>query len=72
MPLGRFDGRPTSPVNQMLGSGLDARLFSDISNLSGDSPVTPVDQFFVRTRASEGQKFPDPWTISIANLGQKP
>ena len=72
MPLGRFDGRPTSPLNQMLGPGLDARLFTDISDLSGDSPVTPVDRFFVRTRASEGQKLPGPWAISIANRGQKP
>jgi DMSO/TMAO reductase YedYZ molybdopterin-dependent catalytic subunit len=71
MPLGRFDGRPTSPLGQMLGVGLDARLFTDLSDLSGDSPITPVDQFFVRTRASEGQKLPDPWTVSIMGRGQQ-
>jgi len=69
MPLGRFDGRPASPLGQMLGAGLDARLFTDISDLSGDSPITPVDQFFVRTRASDGQKLPNPWTVAIAGRG---
>src|SRR5262245_64601081 len=70
MPLGRFDGRPISPLGQMLGAGLDARLFTDLSDLSGDSPITPVDQFFVRTRASQGQKLPDPWTVSVAGRGR--
>ena len=72
MPLGRFDGRPTSPLGQMLGAGLDARLFTDLSDLSGDSPITPIDQFFVRTRASEGQKLPDPWAVSVMGPGRPP
>lgn len=72
MPLGRFDGRPTSPLGQMLGAGLDARQFTDLTDLSGDSPITPVDQFFVRTRASDGQKFPDPWTVSLASRAHQP
>ena len=45
MPLGRFDGRPLPPLHTLLGTGLDARQFTDISALDVDayelSPVHP-------------------------------
>jgi DMSO/TMAO reductase YedYZ molybdopterin-dependent catalytic subunit len=72
MPLGRFDGRPASPLGQMLGAGLDARLFTDLSDLPADSPVTPVDQFFVRTRASDGQKLLAVWTVGVTGRVKQP
>ena len=40
------------PFGRLLGTGLDARLFTDLSTLTSDKPdtlVTPADQFFVRT-----------------------
>jgi DMSO/TMAO reductase YedYZ molybdopterin-dependent catalytic subunit len=52
VPLGRFDGRPAPPLGQLLGAGLDARLFTDVSGLTPETLVTPTDQFFVRTAAS--------------------
>ena len=52
MPLGRFDGRPTPPLGTLLGAGLDARRFTDVSGLTPETLVTPTDRFFVRTAPS--------------------
>lgn len=49
MPLGRLDGRPVPPLHALLGRGLDARQFTDLSTLSPDRLVTPTDQFYIRT-----------------------
>src|SRR6476661_10649758 len=49
MPLGRFDRRPAPPLNVLLGTGLDARQFTDLSAIDGTSPVTPVERFYIRT-----------------------
>ena len=48
VPFG-VPGAPTTPLNRLLGAGLDARLFTDLSALSNESIVTPSDRFFVRT-----------------------
>src|SRR6266542_2545311 len=65
VPLGLTGGGPTPPFGRLLGSGLDARLFTDLSLLSADKPETlrtPADRFFVRT-ASPSVQPADPWTI---------
>lgn len=49
MPLGRFDGRPTPPLHTLLGAGLDARQFTDLSLVDSDHLTTPSDRFYVRT-----------------------
>lgn len=49
MRLGRLDARPTPPMHTLLGSGLDARQFTDISTLGPEGLITPTPQFFVRT-----------------------
>jgi DMSO/TMAO reductase YedYZ molybdopterin-dependent catalytic subunit len=51
VPLGRFDRRPAPPFHVLLGSGLDARQFTDLSGLDGGGPITPNDRFFIRTSA---------------------
>ena len=62
MPLGA-PGAASPPFGRLLGDGLDARLFTDLSQLVDPSfsnpqsaislpqlsPVTPTDRFFVRT-----------------------
>jgi len=51
VPFGAPGARRT-PLNQLLGSGLDARLFTDLSTVSLQSGlVTPNDRFYVRTAA---------------------
>lgn len=55
MPLGLAGGAQTPPFGRLLGSGLDARLFTDLSIIAADKPdtlVTPADRFYVRTAAS--------------------
>jgi len=49
--LGASGARRT-PLNHLLGSGLDARLFTDLSTLAPQSDlVTPNERFYVRTAA---------------------
>src|SRR5437867_560877 len=41
LPLGGQGAQPAPPFGQLLGSGLDARLFTDLSTLTPDTLVTP-------------------------------
>jgi DMSO/TMAO reductase YedYZ molybdopterin-dependent catalytic subunit len=64
--LGRFDGRPAPPLGTLLGAGLDARQFVDISGLTADALITPSDRFFVRTAASAAtRRDGGPWMLAI-------
>jgi DMSO/TMAO reductase YedYZ molybdopterin-dependent catalytic subunit len=65
MPLGRFDGLPASPLGRLVGAGLDARRFTDISTLTPDTLVTPTDAFFIRTAASAASTRPGAWTLAL-------
>jgi DMSO/TMAO reductase YedYZ molybdopterin-dependent catalytic subunit len=72
VPLGRFDGRPTPAFHVLMGSGLDARRFTDLSSLSEDSLLTPNDKFFVRTTAAPEQVRARPWTIEVGGAAEQP
>jgi DMSO/TMAO reductase YedYZ molybdopterin-dependent catalytic subunit len=63
IPLGDPGVRGTPPFGRLLGSGLDARLFTDLSALSPEKPdtlVTPADHFYVRTAAPSNLRPSDP------------
>ncbi len=64
-------GAVETPLGQMLGgSGLDARLFTDLSRLDRDRLVTPSSDLFVRTAAPPGLAHEAAgWTI---RLGDRP
>ena len=67
-----FVGESRSPLDTLVGSELDGRLFSDLSKLTSENPVPPTEAFYVRTRASpllEGDKG---WQIRVAGLVDKP
>ena len=79
VPLGNPGGAPATPFGRLLGSGLDARLFTDLSQLGlapgtshdasrtgPDAPRTSVGEFFVRTAAPPGPGV-DQWRIALAN-----
>ena len=54
LPLVNPAGGPTPPLERLLGSSLDARLFADLSTLARDKPeslVIPNSRFYVRTAA---------------------
>src|SRR6516162_6385714 len=63
LPLGDPLRRDDPPLNQLLGAGLDARLFTDLSSLASGDTITPNDRFFVRTACPEKAKATDAWTI---------
>jgi DMSO/TMAO reductase YedYZ molybdopterin-dependent catalytic subunit len=75
VPLGNPSGLPATPLNRLLGSGLSARLFTDLSTLSpgaADVRTTPVDRFFVRTACPASLPDPASWTLEIAGLVESP
>ena len=69
MPLGRLDARPKPPLNTLIGSGLDARQFADLSQLDPDRLVPPTDQFFVRTSSPSTLPSLDGWHIDLGGVG---
>src|SRR5690349_15944842 len=59
--------RDAAPLEQMLGAGLDARLFTDLSSLDRGQPITPSPRFFIRTAASP--RLPGaPWKVQLGGL----
>jgi DMSO/TMAO reductase YedYZ molybdopterin-dependent catalytic subunit len=75
VPLGNPGGRPAPPFGRLLGSGLDARLFTDLSPLSAGEPaslVTPNDRFFVRTAVPSTLPGTASWTIRVGGLVHAP
>jgi DMSO/TMAO reductase YedYZ molybdopterin-dependent catalytic subunit len=77
VPLGNPGGAPAPPFGRLLGDGLDARLFTDLSTLSQRStiksevgnpqsaPLTPADKFFVRTAVPSNLPPTDAWTLRM-------
>ena len=62
------------PFGRLVGDGLDARLFTDLSPLgtSASAPVIPNDRFFVRTAAPSNLPPTDMWKIHVGGLVRTP
>ena len=67
LPLGGQGAQPAPPFGRVLGSGLDARLFTDLSTLTRDALVTPTERFFIRTTYSPKVSRAS-WTIEVGGL----
>ena len=67
-----FSGEGRPPMGEVIGTELDGRLFTDLSALTPENPVTPADSFFIRTRASKLLDPSSPWTIQVAGRIEKP
>src|SRR5579872_894868 len=75
VPLGNPGGFPTAPFGRLLGTGLDARLFTDLAELGAKpspSLVTPSDRFFVRTAFPATFDPAAPWSIRVGGLVKAP
>jgi DMSO/TMAO reductase YedYZ molybdopterin-dependent catalytic subunit len=74
VPLGAPGGRSAPAFARLLGGGLDARLFTNLSTLSAgaDVLVTPNDRFFVRTAFPATLQRTASWTIHTAGLVETP
>jgi len=64
------EGHP--PMGTLIGTELDGRLFTDLSTLTPENPVTTTDDFFIRTRASKLLDTASPWTIHVRGMIEKP
>jgi DMSO/TMAO reductase YedYZ molybdopterin-dependent catalytic subunit len=67
-----FSGEGRPPMGEPIGAELDGRLFTDLSTLTPENPVTPSDAVFIRTRASNLLDRSSPWTIHVGGLIEKP
>lgn len=65
-----FRVRPGPPFDRKLGSGLDGRLFTDLSTLQPGQGVTDTERFFIRTAASP--RLPADWSVSVGGLVTRP
>lgn len=63
-----FVGEGRAPLDTLLGTELDGRLFSDLSTLNPENPVPSTEQFYIRTRASELLPDDKSWQIRIGGL----
>ncbi len=62
-------------MNRLLGRGLSARRFTDLSTITPDSTeaaTTPTDSFFVRTACPAPLPDPATWTIDVGGLVDSP
>lgn len=53
------------PMNSPVGAELDGRLFTDLSEAGPDQKVTPIEKFYIRTRASNLLDLRNPWSIQL-------
>jgi DMSO/TMAO reductase YedYZ molybdopterin-dependent catalytic subunit len=67
-----FVGESRAPLDTVLGTDLDGRLFTDLSTMSLKDPITPTDKFYIRTRASELLEDEKPWLIRLGGLIEQP
>src|SRR3981081_1820902 len=67
-----FLGESPMPMDIPMGTGLDGRLYTDLSAVGPDNPITPNDKFYVRTRASALLGDSKPWLINVTGLVKQP
>ena len=76
LELGAVSGARPVPLDRLVGDGLDARLFTDLSTLDAGHLIVPNDRFFVRTARPStldpAHASPDRWTIHIGGLARAP
>lgn len=63
-----FVGESERPLEQAFGSGLDGRLYTDLSRLEPTDLVTPTDAFYIRTRYPDLLEPEARWRISVVDL----
>ncbi len=67
-----FVGESRVPLNSVIGAGLDARLYTNLSAFTRERSVTPTEEFYLRTSASELLESDKPWSIQVRGLVEQP
>jgi len=65
-------GVQAPPFGRLLGDGLDARLFTDLSAIRNPQSAIPNDEFFVRTAVPRTLTPTDAWRVRVAGLVETP
>ncbi|PYU12235.1 MAG: hypothetical protein DMG29_14585, partial [Acidobacteria bacterium] len=65
-----FVGEGQSPMDTLLGTELDGRLYTDLSTLTPTDPITLTEKFYVRTGASQLLDHQNPWSIRFGSHAQ--
>jgi len=60
------------PLDVPFGSGLNGRLYTDLSRLRPDERVTPNERFYIRTRYPDLLNPRAPWSIAVSGLVSRP
>jgi DMSO/TMAO reductase YedYZ molybdopterin-dependent catalytic subunit len=72
VPLGNPGGAAPPPFGRLLGDGLDARLFADLSTIDHQQSAISNQTFFVRTAAPRALPSADGWRVQLAGLAGEP
>src|SRR5687768_6584018 len=67
-----FVGESERPLEQAFDSGLDGRLYTDLSKLGPTNLLTPSEAFYIRTRYPDLLVPESPWRISVLGLPGSP
>lgn len=67
-----FGRSAENPLERMIGTGLDARLLTDLSTLTPGSLVTPNERFYIRTQHPERLGRARRWNVSVKGLVHRP
>lgn len=60
------------PLDEAFGSGLNGRLYTDLSTLAPTDLVVPNDRYYVRTRYPDLLRPDAPWRIAVGGQVQAP
>jgi len=63
-----FSGEARVPLGEAFGAELDGRLYTDLSKLTAENSIVPVEQFYIRTRASKLLDNTKPWELQLGGL----
>jgi DMSO/TMAO reductase YedYZ molybdopterin-dependent catalytic subunit len=61
-----------APLDTPFNEELDGRLYTDLSTLTPERPLTPTEKFYIRTRCSKLFDYGKPWTVKMTGLVEQP
>lgn len=67
-----FSGEARVPLGEAFGAELDGRLYTDLSKLTAENSIVPVEQFYIRTRTSKLLDKAKPWVLQLGGLSENP
>jgi DMSO/TMAO reductase YedYZ molybdopterin-dependent catalytic subunit len=67
-----FTGEEPRELETLTGSGLDGRYVLDLSSLTPEVVLVPVERFFVRTGEPDRVDRTEPWTVELGGLVEAP